>query len=125
MSADPVRARLQRDLERRRGFRVEIDLEVAMRSEDGARAFTCKLINVGGDGGCLELPVEVDVGDVLILTWPEELGPGIKPLELACDVAWTVTELSDAPWPTGVLFRALDERTKKRLHEAILREATR
>jgi hypothetical protein len=112
-------------MERRLQFRVECDLAVSFQIPGTGQEGEARIVNLGLGGTRVDLPIEVALPAVVVLTLtpptPEGATDAAIPLQLRGHVMWTVTERSEGPYPTGLQFREMPDAVRRRLY-AILPE---
>ena len=101
---------------RRRHFRVACRIPASFRVPSTDVDGTAEVVNVGLSGARIDFPVELPMPSHVDVTIRPEGG---EPITLAAEVAWTVAETENGPYPTGVRFHELDDATCARLEHLV------
>ncbi len=110
-------ARLALDLSRRKHFRLECSINTQFEAADADLSGQIIVKNLGLGGARVDAPVELPMPCVMQITLPSQ-GSGTDPqpeLKLECQVAWTVADRAEGPFPTGIQFTDIDDTKKQSL----------
>ena len=105
---------------RRHHYRVECDVHVNYQVLQDGRKGSARLVNLGLAGARLDLPEMVDLpADVRLELQPIHDSEPDGLLVIEGRVVWTVADEEGGPYPSGVIFQAVDGACRKRLHAYI------
>ena len=109
--------RLALNLSRRKHFRLECSIRASFEAAAADACGDLIVRNIGLGGARIDAPVEFPMPCSMVLKLPaQEATHEPQPeLQLQCEVAWTVADRAEGPFPTGIQFGALDEETRRRL----------
>ena len=109
--------RLAVNLSRRKHFRLECTIRATFEAPSAGARGDLIVRNIGLGGARIDAPVEFPMPCNIALKLPPQdtLADPQPELELECQVAWTVADRAEGPYPTGIQFGALDENMRRRL----------
>ncbi|HGY89939.1 MAG TPA: PilZ domain-containing protein [Planctomycetes bacterium] len=120
VSEDERKARCLADLERRRHFRVDVDIVAVYRTPDAEKDRSAHVVKLGLGGARLLLDHELPVGCQLDLVLPPLEGTHARELRIPAQVAWSTEEPTGGGFQIGMKFLNLEERTKAGLIDRIV-----
>ncbi len=113
--------RLAHDLSRRKHFRLECSVRASIEAPSAELAGDVIIRNIGLGGARVDIPVELPMPCAIRLILPGQNGSleSEPAIELSGQVAWTVADRAEGPFPTGIQFAALDEDCRRKLFRYI------
>ncbi len=120
VSEDERKARCLADLERRRHFRVDVDIEAVYRTPDAEKDRSAHVVKLGLGGARILLDHELPVGCRLDLVLPPGAGDHTSDVRLPAQIAWSTEEPTGGGFQIGMKFLDLNERAKAGLVDRIV-----